>query len=73
MSETFVDVTAELLAYVLHLSEHNIGIDGARTMPHGVIRLYLRGDGLPDGQVKITYERRVEQTNIVTLNAIEPV
>lgn len=71
---TFIDVSVEALADLLKLSEHDVSISGIGIDPAqmrlGVIRFYLKGEALPVGQVKATYERRADR---VILKALEPV
>ena len=69
-AETFVDVAVELLAAALKLAQHDVAVTGARTMPNGVIRLYLAGDHLPAGQVVVTYRQHVGE--LVVVESVSP-
>jgi hypothetical protein len=69
-AETYMDVSAELIAQLLHLTEHDIRIVGARGLDEQrIIRLYLEGDHLPAGPVVATFEARGFQ---VTLKDVQP-
>lgn len=62
--ETFVDASVDFVAAALLLSQHNISVTGARTMPNGVIRFYLEADHLPPGQVTVQF-RKVEDGPVI--------